>query len=105
MGILEGGTIQIICVVVGVVFFCILLRASIKERNTDPHYVKFCVEKGKATSEFLCNFCLKPLGVTTIYNHGRRYHPDCYVRWVREDIKRKERGDEENEYPPSHPQE
>jgi hypothetical protein len=28
--------------------------------------------------EELCDHCQKPIGVSVIYDHGKRYHPDCY---------------------------
>jgi hypothetical protein len=35
----------------------------------------------------LCNHCLQPLGVTVVYDHGLRFHPDCYPKHVREMLK------------------
>ncbi len=30
-----------------------------------------------------CTHCHKPLGVSVIYDHGGRYHPDCYIEVAR----------------------
>jgi hypothetical protein len=33
----------------------------------------------KITEVKLCDKCHLPLGVSTIYKYGKRYHPDCFI--------------------------
>ena len=42
-------------------------------------------------TEYLCNHCGKPLAVSVIYDHGRRFHPLCYEAAVEKEAREQEK--------------
>lgn len=39
--------------------------------------VKMLERQQEAT---ICDFCFEPLGVSIVYDHGKKLHPDCFIK-------------------------